>query len=120
MSENEKLKKLGFWELDRGRLGLKTQSEFEQACITARDRGVQVTVNLTITILPPDLQDSNIGGVIYRVKATAPVKPSKLITTELRDGLIINEGEDLAQILQYSLELPVPSANFKKGESAHG
>jgi hypothetical protein len=122
MSKNEQIKKLGFWELDRGRCGLKTQAEFEQACITARDRGVKVTVNLSITVFPPDVSDSNIGGVTYQVKATAPVKPSKLITTELRDGIIINEGEDLAALLQGSLDLPMPSVNFKKdkGETAHG
>jgi hypothetical protein len=118
---SEKIKKLAFWELDNGRCGLKAQAEFEQAQITARDRGVPVTVTLQITVMPPDVEDSRYGGVIYKVHSHSPIKPSKLITTELREGIIINDGEDLVALLQTSLDLPeITITNFKKGENANG
>lgn len=115
----EKIKKLAFWELDSGRLGLKMQSEFEQAQITARDRGVPVKVNLQIVCMPPDVEDPRFGGIVYKISSKEPNKESKVITTELQDGIIINEGEDVGSILQTSLEFS-DALKFKKDGTNDG
>jgi hypothetical protein len=101
------LKKLAFYEIGKGSLFREMQSVFEQAQITARDENGTVVVSLKIHVMPPEITDGRFGHIAYQIGVANPPRKSVKYTTELRDGLIINDGEDMADVLQTSLELPM-------------
>jgi hypothetical protein len=99
-------KKLAFYEIGQGSLFRDFQAEFEQAQITAREQNDTVVVILKIAVLPPEISDGRFGHCKYSVDTKNPSKKSVVYTTELKDGIIVNDGEDMADILQTTLELP--------------
>lgn len=104
----EKTRKLGFFEIGQGKLATEVQALFEQAQIEAAERSALVTVVLKIHVAPPEQTDKRFGKVAYSTQMNVPAHKSMVYTTELKDGSIINTGDSLVDLLQTSLELPMP------------
>jgi len=100
------LKKLAFYEIGKGSLFREMQSIFEQAQITARDENGTVVVSLKIHVMPPEVTNGKFGHIAYQIGVSNPARKSVKYTTELIDGIIINDGNDMDDILQTSLDLP--------------
>lgn len=115
----DKLQKLAFWQVGRGKLASEVQSLFEQAQIEARERNAPVTVSLKINVLPPEASDSRFGKISYSTNLKVPEKKSMEFTTELLDGVIINVGKDESDLLQLKLALEFPQ-NVKPFEDQKG
>jgi len=99
-------RKMAFFEIGAGRLAQDMQSEFETAQRIAYERRKPVIVNLKMVIFPPDLQDERFGEVQYVVKTSLPPKESRRLSTELKQGMIVKDGQDLAELLQEEIEFP--------------
>lgn len=104
----DKIKKLAFWEVGRGKLASEVQAIFEQAQIEARERNAVCTVSLKINVHPPEATDNRFGKISYATVMKVPEKKSMEFTTELLDGVIVNDGKDEADLLQLSLALEFP------------
>jgi hypothetical protein len=112
-------KKLAFYEIGGGILFKEMQGAFEQAQLTARDENGTVVVTLKVSVLPPELTDGRFGHVSFTVGVKNPDRKSANFTTELNNGVIVNTGDDLGDLLQTSLELPqaIPFAQRKEVEN---
>lgn len=108
----DKEKKLAFYEIGEGSLYKKVQSLFEQGQIEAMERNDDVTVVLKIHIAPPEETDNKFGKASFEADLKLPAYKSMIYTTELRGGMIINTGDSLVDLLQTSLELPLPENTF--------
>ena len=97
---------MAFFEIGAGRLAQDMQSEFETAQRIAYERRKSVIVNLKVVVFPPDLQDDRFGEVQYVVKTSLPPKESRRLSTELKQGMIVKDGQDLAELLQEEIEFP--------------
>lgn len=106
-------KKLGFYEIGQGKLASEVQALFEQAQIEAAERKGVVTVVLKIHVAPPEASDNRFGKVAYTTAMNVPAHKSMVYTTELRDGVIVNTGDSLVDLLQTSLELPIPENTIR-------
>ena len=114
-------KKLGFWEVARGRLANDLQEDFEAAQIIACERGVKVKVKLEILIHPPDKQNPMYGNLEYKHELIEPPKQSISYQTLLKDGLIIKDAEDPDHLLQISMDLPGENIlNIQEKREAEG
>ena len=102
-------KKLAFFHIGKGKLFSEFQSIFEQAQIEARERNAEVVCTLKIRVKPPETTDNRFGKILYETDMKVPAKKSMEFTTELIDGIIINDGESMDEILQYSLDLDIPT-----------
>ena len=102
----EEKRRMAFYELGKGKLFQLMQGEFEQAQIIAMERNVGVKVCLEIMVAPPDINDPRFGQVKFKVQSKLPAKESAIYTTELESGLVISDGDDLADVLQEKLRFP--------------
>jgi hypothetical protein len=100
-----KSRRMAFYEIGRGMFAQQMQAEFEQAQIVATERNLPVKVTATILISPPDAKDPRFGLVGYKIKAAYPEIKSAVYTTELKDGSIIADADDVAGLIQTKLEL---------------
>jgi hypothetical protein len=108
------VKKLAFHEIGSGSLFREVQSAFEQGQITAAEENGSVVVTLKICILPPEIDNGRFGHLRYAVGVKNPDKKSSVITTELRDNIIVSDGESIDELLQTSLQFPELSQTQKK------
>jgi len=112
-------KRMAFFEIGKGRFAQWMQEEFERAQRIARESGVEIKITSVISIKPPAKEDENFGQVSFAVKVIRPSKKSMEYTTELRDGMIVSDGEDIGEILQESLDFPEISGR-KEGTNGNG
>lgn len=100
------------------------QQEFEHAQLVAFEMRKPVIISLKMAIYPPEVGDERFGMMKYSVKTVLPAKESKVLTTELDDGFIVKDGQDLADILQEEIEFPDLQLNtpltLNRSEDAHG
>jgi len=103
----DNLKKLAFFEIGKGKLYSEFQSIFEQAQIEARERNAEIVCVLKIKVKPPESSDNRYGKISYETDMKTPAKKSMEFTTELIDGVVVNDGNSIADILQLSLDLGI-------------
>lgn len=101
-------KKLAFFEIGKGKLYTEFQSIFEQAQIEAKERNAGVTCILKIHVGAPETSDNRYGKISYETDMKTPARKSMEFTTELMDGVVVNDGNSIADILQLSLDLGIP------------
>lgn len=111
---NQPTRRLAFYEIGKGAFAEKVQAEFEQAQICARETQSPVTVTVKIIVAPPDKNDVRYSRVGFTVKTALPDYKSIPYTAELRDGIIVSTGEDVADVLQTKLELPEVGLGSRK------
>ena len=105
----EPKKKLAFFEVGKGKLFTEFQGLFEQAQIEAKERNAEVVCSLKIRVRPPEKEDNHFGKILFETDLRVPAHKSMEYTTELEDGVIINDGNDIGDILQLSLDLQMPA-----------
>lgn len=110
------LRKQAFWEIGGGRLGLRIQTEFEEASILACETNQEVEVTAKIKIKPP--REQNIGGISYSVYHSTPKYKSIEFEAEFDHGLIIATARPDVGVLQQGLEFP--EITNKQQEAANG
>ena len=101
-------KKLAFFEVGKGKLYSEFQCLFEQAQIEAKERNAEVTCILKIKVGPPESSDNRYGKISFETDLKTPPRKSMEFTTELLDGVVVNDGNSIADILQLSLDLGIP------------
>jgi hypothetical protein len=109
MGNQEHKIKMPFWEIGKGRFGREVQARFEQAQIDAAECNAIIKVVATIIVKPPETSDKRYGRVAYTTNTIAPPKKSMEYTTELVDGVIVADAEDMADLLQLKLDLEIPT-----------
>ncbi len=102
-AEEKKRRRMAFFEIARGRFAENMQTEFEQAQKIAAERKGQVTLTAKIVINPPDPQDPNYSTIKYSIKTSTPSITSKEFSSELKNGYIIDDGDDVAALIQERL-----------------
>lgn len=112
----EKTKKLAFFEVGKGRLYSEFQSIFEQAQIEARERNAEIVCTLKIRVQPPEATDVRFGKIQYETDLRVPPRKSMQYTTELMDGVIVQDGDSMTDILQLSLDLDIPQNTVQMPE----
>ena len=108
MGQKANKRRMAFYEIGRGSFAQQMQAEFEQAQIVAAERNLPVKLSATILISPPDAKDPRFGLVGYKIKASYPDIKSAVYTTEIKDGAIVADADDVAGLIQMSLDLPMP------------
>jgi len=73
-----------------------------------------VIVSLKIAVFPPEIGDQRFGHVKYSVDVKDPPKKSAVYTTELKNGIIVNDGSNISDILQTTLDIPETINKFTK------
>jgi hypothetical protein len=104
----DKIKKLAFFEVGKGKLYSEFQCIFEQAQIEAKERNAEVTCILKIRVAPPETSDNRYGKISYETDMKTPPRKSMEFTTELIDGVVVNDGNSISDLLQLSLDLDIP------------
>ncbi len=109
--------KMRFYEIGKGSFARKMQAFFEEAQYKALENNVTVKLVSTITVGPPSSDDMNFGNLMFEVKLKwdKPVVTSRVYSTELKEGMIISDGIDVADLLQTKLEFPDISPQTKEG-----
>lgn len=105
---SEQKRKLAFYEIGKGTFAAEMQGLFEQAQVDAQEIGAPVKIVSTIIIHPPEKSDSRYGKIQYKSRCVVPEKVSMEYTTELANGVIVNDGKSVEDILQLKLDLPEP------------
>jgi len=103
MSER-KTRKLGFYEIGRGKFRRQLQSYFEQAQVISNERNVPVQIRALIKVYP--IREENIGSVETAVQIVEPPVKSIKYDAEYDKGVIVATGDSVAQLLQEELQLP--------------
>lgn len=104
MEENKK-RKMAFYEIESGRMATQMQQVFEDAQVATHDHGLASEVNLKIKIFPST--DGRFGQIQYSISKKLPTQQSIKLTTELTaGGLVISDGKSAIDILQEELEFP--------------
>ncbi len=101
-------RRLAFYEIGKGKLLSEAQALFEQAQIEAKERNAKVSVVLKITIKPPEATDARFGSVSFETKMRVPDRKSMDFTTELVEGIIVDDADSQLDLLQLKLDLPMP------------
>jgi hypothetical protein len=104
MPVSKKPRKLGFYEIGRGKFGRQVQSYFEQAQIIANERNVPVCVRAAIRVFP--IKEDNVGYVETAAQIVEPPIKSIKYNAEYDHGAIISTGDSIGEILQGELEFP--------------
>lgn len=109
-------RRMAFYEIGGGLLGMEVQELFEKAQDVARQRELPIKVNLSITVYPPD-DSAQFGGIIYTTDLKQPAKISeKHITILNKDGQVVRDAaEPVAQL--DLLSNTVNTAEFRKAEN---
>jgi len=110
---NQLNRKMAFYEIHKGRLAIDTQKRFEEIQKIAFSTGQKTSLTLKIMIEPPEDAEDKFGKVSYDISTKIPAKKSIKLTTELRDGFIVADGETPVDVLQTELEFP-PKLEMKK------
>lgn len=105
---SQKIRKLGFHEIGKGAFAIDAQEAFEEAQRLAAEKYVDAVVTIKISVKPPNPREPNFSQIEYRTNVTHGQPPSKTFSTMLKDGKIVADGEDPADILQIDLDLPQP------------
>lgn len=105
MGKQQLGRRMAFYEIGRGQFAQQMQNEFEQAQIVAQERNLPVKVMASIVIMPPDENDKRFGHIGYAIKSSYPVIKGAVYTTELKDGTIVADAENVAELLQVKLDL---------------
>lgn len=101
-----KIRKLAFHEVGKGSLAIDMQEAFEEAQKLAAEKFVSAVVSLKIKIEPPNPREPNFSQISYVTNVTHGAPPAKNFSTMLKDGQIVADGSDPADILQLDLEIP--------------
>ena len=117
--EKRKEKKLSFHEIGSGKFYNEAQDAFESAQLLVEERNLPSVVTLKIKISPSD-EMGRFGQLQTSVGYTIPPKASAKITTELKNGIIISDGENIDGIIQETLKLEdrVVSINTKQSNGS--
>lgn len=99
-------RKLAFYEIAGGSFADEMQNEFEAAQKIAVDRQGKVRITAQIDIVPPSEDNPRFGEISYQVQVKTPPRKSPAYVTEHRDGIIVSDGEDIAEAIQQSLKFP--------------
>lgn len=102
----EQRRRMAFFEIARGRFASDMQEQFETAQRISTEKKGQVKITTTITINPPDPNDPEYSTIKYGIKLSTPPIQSKEFSTEMRDGYIIDDGDDIGALLQEKLKFP--------------
>ena len=116
-------RKLAFFEVDRGRLGVVIQEDFEKAQAIARERGVEVKIKVEMIVFPPDQKDPTYGSVSYNHQIIEPKHLSRRLEMCLNiDGIIVSDAAEPPEQLNLDLSLKTgPKAlEFPKAAGAEG
>ncbi len=98
----EKLKKLAFYEIDRGRMAIRFQKSFEEIQKKVAERGEKAELCLKIIIHPS--ADNEFGSLSYDITQKTPKQTSIKLTTSLnKDGLIVSDGKEIINTLELEL-----------------
>lgn len=110
-----KMRKLGFHEIGKGAFAIDMQEAFEEAQKIAAEKYVDAVVTVKIKVSPPNPREPNFAQIEYTApKVTHGQPPAKTFSTMLKDGLIVADGDDPADILQIDLDLPTPENPFRR------
>jgi len=118
---DNKLRKMAFWEIGGGQFGKEFQGDFEKAQDIASKRGVPVKCKAVITVYPEEKDNPNFSAIQFSTQITEPPKESIKQITLIQNGRIVKDGQSMAEILQYDLNLPdikikpAVSENVKNG-----
>jgi hypothetical protein len=102
-------RRLAFYEVGKGKLLSEFQALFEQAQIEAAERNAEVICVLKIHVQPPEATDKKFGRVSYETSIRVPARKSMEFTTELVGGVIVDDGDSQADLMQLKLDLQIPS-----------
>ena len=109
-------KKMPFYEIGKGRYAMLMQEEFERAQQIAFRNNAEVKVTSVIKIIPPE-EGEAYGQIEFQVKLGIPARKSLAYTTEIKNGMIVSEGDDINDIMQEELKFPdLVTLNQKTGE----
>ena len=115
-------RKLAFYEVGKGKFAELMQENFEKAGKLALKRNAPITVTSSITVYPPAMQGAEFepfGDVSFNVGMKVPPISSRKFSTEIKkDGVILQDGESVADILQESLELPISDIEKARNKKA--
>jgi hypothetical protein len=117
MNEQQPTTPMRFIDIGRGEFATQMQQAFEKAASVAMKRGCSISIKNTITIVPPKARDAN-GEISFNISVSEPpVKSFKYMTEVSRDGAIVSDGTDAAQILQVTFDeqLRIPSRSNANG-----
>lgn len=101
-------RKLGFWQIAKGRFAKEVQPNFEKAQKLAIERGLPVTLKMEITVLPPTKQDPTIARLTFKHSMAEPSVKSKIYDHVLRSDVVVCDAEDAEDFEQTDL-LRLPS-----------
>lgn len=109
--------KMAFYDIQEGNLAIQTQEAFEDAQKQAQQYGEPAKVKLEIIVHPPE-KTGKFGQVQFKVSKSFPAYKSIPITTQLNqsNGLIISDGDSIADIMQESLKFKDPSIHEIKND----
>jgi hypothetical protein len=99
-------RKMAFYELHEGRLGVQFQDEFEKAQQVCFEKNAAVKVSLTVTVFPPEKGNDGYGKVQYQIARTDPKAESPELFTRLNGCFITSDNRDIALVDQTKLEFP--------------
>lgn len=109
-------RKMAFYELRRGKLALDVQRQFEIAQLKAVEVGRKTSVTLKIEVFPPENKDERFCRLSYKVDTKLPPRESSKFSAELKNGLIVADGNDPIDVIQEELEFPEQANITKIGE----
>lgn len=99
-------RKLAFFEIAKGNFAREMQDEFESAQRIAADRQGKVRIVAQIDIVPPSEDNPRFGEILYQIQVKTPPLKSPPYITEHRCGVIVSDGENVAEAIQQTLEFP--------------
>lgn len=102
---------LKFYEVGKGKLAQQVQEAFLRAHKVMFETGEKVRVVLGIDVLPPEGDAPEYGNIAWDVEVKAPKKKSIKHITVLSGGLPVSDGTDVAQALQYEMNLEDRNGN---------
>lgn len=97
------MKRMLFHEISKGTFAEQMQALFEEAQLKATKYGAPVKIIGTIIVAPPDDED-NYGQIQHSVKMKLPEMKSRVFHTEYENGLIVNDGTDVNELLQIPMD----------------
>lgn len=105
------IRKLAFYEVGKGKYAEMMQENFEKASKLSVKRNAAITIQSTIVIYPP-ARDSKgtsepFGDISFSVALKVPAATSRKYSTEIdKDGNVLQDGENIADLLQERLKFP--------------
>lgn len=96
------MKRMLFHEISKGIFAEQMQALFEEAQVKATKSNAPVKIIGTITIAPPD--GDEFGQIQHSVKMKLPEIKSRVFHTEYENGLIVNDGTNIEELLQIPMD----------------